>query len=116
VSFNELAVSIIAQNLASAEFSRVASDAGAMAVAVSSQRMEIHVENFASPQINQIAQDAQVSFQEVSVSAVQMGENVRDASDNFTEMQKHAESSSKSLRMMASEIRITAMMGTQIIG
>ena len=58
MSFNELGISIIAQNLASAEFSRVASDAGAMAAQVSSQRMAIHTENFASPEISRIAEDA----------------------------------------------------------
>ena len=58
MSFSELGISIIAQNLASAEFSRVASDAGAMAAQVSSQRMAIHTENFASPEISRIAEDA----------------------------------------------------------
>ena len=57
MSFNELGISIIAQNLASAEFSRVASDAGAMAAQVSSQRMAIHAENFASPEISRVAED-----------------------------------------------------------
>lgn len=58
MSFSELGISIIAQNLASAEFSRVASDAGAMAAQVSSQRMAIHTENLASPEISRIAEDA----------------------------------------------------------
>ena len=57
MSFNELGISIIAQNLASAEFSRVASDAGAMAAEVSSQRMAIYAENFASPEISRVAED-----------------------------------------------------------
>jgi hypothetical protein len=57
LSFSELGISIIAQNLASAEFSKVASDAGAMAAEVSSQRMAIHAENFASPEISRVAED-----------------------------------------------------------
>jgi len=58
LSFRELSITIIAQNLASAEFSKVASDAGAMATQVSSQRMAINAENFASPEISRIAEDA----------------------------------------------------------
>jgi len=58
LSFRELGITIVAQNLASAEFSKVASDAGAMATQVSSQRMAIHTENFASPEISRIAEDA----------------------------------------------------------
>ena len=57
MSFSELGISIIAQNLASAEFSRVASDAGAMAAEVSSQRMAIYAENFASLEISRVAED-----------------------------------------------------------
>jgi len=57
LSFRELGITIIAQNLASAEFSKVASDAGAMATEVSSQRMAINVENFASPEISRVAED-----------------------------------------------------------
>jgi len=70
LSFNELGISIIAQNLASAEFSRVASDAGAMAAQVSSQRMAIHTENFASPEISRIAEDAARVRSEIEASPI----------------------------------------------
>jgi hypothetical protein len=162
MSFNELGISIVAQNLASAEFSKVASDAGAMATEVSSQKMAIHAENFASPQINQIAEDAarikgeveaspitlsfasieppiippiefplietpvippidvssfegtQVTFEEVGVSAVEMGENVRAAGDSFTEMQTQAEATTVSLRTVAGGIRNFGMLGMEL--
>lgn len=149
MSFRELGITIIAQNLASAEFSKVASDAGAMATQVSSQRMAIHTENFASPEISRIAEDAarlrtevegspitiafapvevpsippidvssfegaQVTFGEVGVSAIEMGENVKAAGSSFTEMQMHAEASTVSLRTVAGGIRTTAMMGTEL--
>jgi hypothetical protein len=70
LSFSELGISIIAQNLASAEFSRVASDAGAMAAQVSSQRMSIHTENFASPEISRIAEDAARVRSEIEASPI----------------------------------------------
>ena len=162
MSFRELGITIIAQNLASAEFSKVASDAGAMAAEVSSQRMAIHAENFASPEISRVAEDAarvrseieaspitlsfgpveaplippiefppievpsippidvssfegaQVTFGEVGVSAIEMGENVKAAGSSFTEMQMHAEASTVSLRTVAGGIRTTAMMGTEL--
>jgi len=162
LSFNDLSISIIAQNLASAEFSRVASDAGAMATEVSSQKMAIHAENFASPQINQIAEDAarvkadveaspvslsfaplempiippiefppievptippidvssfegaKVTFDEVGISAVEMGENVKAAGSSFSEMETNANSCTMSMRTLAGGIRTTAMMGTEL--
>jgi hypothetical protein len=70
LSFNELGINIIAQNLASAEFSRIASDAGAMAAQVSSQRMSINVENLASPEINRVAEDIGRVKAEVEASAL----------------------------------------------
>ena len=70
MSFSELGISIIAQNLASAEFSRVASDAGAMAAQVSSQRMAIHTENYASPEISRVAEDAARVRSEIEASPI----------------------------------------------
>jgi hypothetical protein len=70
LSFSELGISIVAQNLASAEFSRVASDAGAMAAQVSSQRMSINAENLASPEINRVAEDVARVKAEVEASAL----------------------------------------------
>lgn len=58
MSFNELAISIVAHNLASAEFVRVAADAGAMASQISGQRILISVENQASPAFSTISEDA----------------------------------------------------------
>jgi hypothetical protein len=72
LSFSELGISIVAQNLASAEFSRVASDAGAMAAQVSSQRMSINAENLASPEINRVAEDAARVKTEVEGSPISL--------------------------------------------
>lgn len=58
MSFNELAITIMAENLASSEFLRVASDAATMASQVSGQSMVLHAENLASPEIAKIAEEA----------------------------------------------------------
>jgi hypothetical protein len=106
-----LGITIIAQNLASAEFSKVASDAGAMAAEVSSQRMEVP----SIPPIDVSSfEGAQVTFGEVGTSAIEMGENIKGAGSSFTEMQTHAESCDVSLRTVAGGIRTTAMMGTEL--
>jgi hypothetical protein len=63
-----LGISIVAQNLASAEFSKVASDAGAMAAQISSQRISINAENFASPEISRVAEDAARVRSEIEAS------------------------------------------------
>jgi hypothetical protein len=70
LSFSELGISIVAQNLASAEFSKVASDAGAMAAQISSQRISINAENFASPEISRVAEDAARVRSEIEASPI----------------------------------------------
>jgi hypothetical protein len=137
MSFNELGISIVAQNLASAEFSKVASDAGAMATEVSSQRMSINAENLASPQINQIAEDAarvkadveaspvtldvsnaetaKVTFAETGVAALEMGENVGTSGIGFATLGKEAASTTVSLRTVAGAFSSVTMMGSAVI-
>jgi len=124
LSFRELGITIIAQNLASAEFSKVASDARAMATEVSSQRIDVPVippiefppiEAPIIPPVDVSSfEGAQVTFGEVGASAIEMGENVKAAGSSFTEMQTHAESCEVSLRTVAGGIRTTAMMGTEL--
>jgi len=124
LSFRELGITIIAQNLASAEFSKVASDARAMATEVSSQRIDVPVippiefppiEAPIIPPVDVSSfEGAQVTFGEVGASAIEMGENVKAAASSFTEMQMHAEASTVSLRTVAGGIRTTAMMGTEL--
>jgi hypothetical protein len=133
LSFNQLSVNIIAQNLASAEFSRVASDAGAMAAEVSSQRMEIHAENFASPEINRVAEDAARVKAEVEASPITLSfapieapvippidvSSFANAKVAFNEVSVSAVEMDKnvnmSMRTMAGGIRTTSIMGTQLI-
>jgi hypothetical protein len=114
MSFNELSVNIVAQNLASAEFSKIAADAGVMAAEISNQRIVVQVENLAIPQITEMAENAQVSFGEVSASAVWMGDNVREASTSFEDMSRRANETAMSLRTFAGGIRSFGMLGMQL--
>lgn len=68
MSFSDFSISIIAQNLASAEFAKVASDAGVMAAQVSGQRISLEVEDFASPEISRVAEDAATVKAQVEAS------------------------------------------------
>jgi hypothetical protein len=72
MSFSGFGISIIAQNLASAEFQKVAADAGAMAAQVSSQRMTIQTQNFASPELYRVAEDAARVKAEVESSPINL--------------------------------------------
>jgi hypothetical protein len=97
LSFNQLAISIVAQNLASAEFAKVASDAGAMASAISGSIVPM-----------------QASFNEVGASATEMGTKVEAAGTSFDEMRTHAEAMTVSLRTVAGGIRSFGMMGMEL--
>jgi hypothetical protein len=72
MSFSGFGISIIAQNLASAEFQKVAADAGAMAAQISSQRMSIQAENCVTPEINRIAEGAARVKAEVEGSPISL--------------------------------------------
>jgi len=73
VSFSELGVSIVAQNLASAEFARVAADAGVLASQISSQRIILSVENQASPAISAVCEDAARVKAQIEGSLITIG-------------------------------------------
>jgi len=70
MSFADIGINIIAQNLASAEFSKVASEAAVMASEVSSQKMTLETENLASAEINRVAEDAARVKSEIEASPI----------------------------------------------
>ena len=98
MSFTDISINIIARNLASAEFSKVASDAVAMGTNIQSSVSMMGTE-----------------FAKTGAEATAMGENLKAAGPSFTEMQTHAESCNVSLRTVAGGIRTAAMMGTELI-
>ncbi|MEM3731732.1 MAG: hypothetical protein QXE74_08185 [Candidatus Bathyarchaeia archaeon] len=150
MSFNELAITIIAENLASAEFTRVASDAAAMASSVSGQSIVLHAENLASPEIARVAEEAAavkanieaspitisfepitvpsipsidvspveevaVAFNEAGVQANVMGESVKAVGPSLVELQAHAETTTVSLRTIATAFGSIAHVGTALL-
>jgi len=84
MSFNELAIYITAENFASAEFNRVASDAASMGAGVKASA----------------AQMAE-GFRATGSEAVAMGENVRASASGFAEVQTQAEATTVSLTTVA---------------
>jgi hypothetical protein len=134
-----------------------------MAAQVSSQRMAIQVENFASPEIHRVAEDAarakgeiegspitlsfapidvpiippievppievpsvppldlssfedaRVTFGEVGVAALEMGENVGSAAGGFATLEKEAASTTVSLTTVARSFTAVTSLGSAVI-
>ena len=70
MSFQELSINIVAQDLASAEFSKVSSQAARLASEISAQHMTLQTENLASPEINRVAEDAAHVKSEIEASTI----------------------------------------------
>lgn len=118
MSFQELAITIRAVNLASAEFARVSADAARMASEISGQSVEIRAVNLASPEFIRAGEDSREAaegFREVSAEANVMGESVRAAGPAFTEAASHAEAATVSFRTAASAFSSIARLGTGIV-
>jgi len=98
VSFNELAIVIAAENLASSEFARVGSDASAMATRVQSSASVMGAE-----------------FNKTGVEASAMGENVRASASGFEELKTKAESTTVSLRTVGMAFTSIVSMGSAVI-
>jgi hypothetical protein len=72
MSFRELAVTIAAYNEASAEFTKVSSDAARMASEVAAHPVTIQVENLAGAEINRVAEDVARVKSEIESSPVRL--------------------------------------------
>ena len=98
MSFQELAVTITAENLASSEFARVGSDASAMATRVQSSASVMGAE-----------------FNKTGVEASAMGENVRASASGFEELKTKADTTTVSLTTVARAFSSVTMMGSAVI-
>ena len=98
MSFQELSITIAAENLASSEFARVASDASAMATRVQSSASVMGAE-----------------FNKTGVEASVMGENVRASASGFEELKTHAEATTVSLRTVGMAFTSVVSMGSAVI-
>ena len=98
MSFREIAITIRAVNQASAEFSRIQTDASAMATRVQSSASVMGAE-----------------FSKTGVEATAMGESVRASGGGFEELKTKAESTTISLTTVARAFSSVTMMGSAVI-
>jgi len=98
MSFQELAISITAENLASAEFSRVASDAASMGSRIQSS-----------------VSLAGAEFAKTGVEAKTMGESVKASAPAFDDLKTHAEATTVSLRTVGMAFTSIVSMGSAVI-
>jgi len=98
MSFQELAITITAENLASSEFARVGSDVSAMATRVQSSASVMGAE-----------------FNKTGVEASVMGENVRASASGFEELKTRAEATTVSLRTVGMAFTSVVSMGSAVI-
>ncbi|MEM2675879.1 MAG: hypothetical protein QXT10_05240 [Candidatus Bathyarchaeia archaeon] len=118
MSFQELAITIRAVNLASAEFARVSADAARMTSEISGQTVTVRAENLASSEFIRAGEDSRIAamgFREVSMEANVMGESVRASAPAFTEAASHAEAATISFRTAASAFSSIARLGVGIV-
>jgi hypothetical protein len=97
MSLGEISGTVRMVNEASPTFENISTDAASM-----------------GESIRATSTGAAMSFNQVGVAATEMGSNVRNASSNFMDMQTHAEATTVSLTKVASGIRETALMGSQL--
>ena len=98
MSFQDLVITIAAENLASSEFSRVAVDATRMGADIRSS-----------------VSMAGAEFAKTGVEATAMGESVKASGGGFEELQGHAEATTVSLRTVAGAFSSVTMMGSAVI-
>jgi len=98
MSFQELAITITAENLASAEFSKVASDAAAMGTNIQSSVSMMGTE-----------------FAKTGAEATAMGENVKASAGGLAELQTQAEATTISLTTVARAFTSVTSVGSAVI-
>ena len=112
MSFQDLVITISAENLASAEFNRVAANAADMAAEVSAQPLTITVEDLATADVNRVAEEVNVlstNFETCSVEAENMGAEVLEATESvsagFEQAAEEAENMGDKISISGSQIR-----------
>jgi hypothetical protein len=87
MSFHDIPITVSAENRATAEFVKIASDAAHMASEVAAHPITIRAEDLASAEVNRVAEEVTVlttSFESCSVEAASMGAEVLDATESVT--------------------------------
>jgi hypothetical protein len=125
MSFHDIPITISAENRATAEFVKVASDAAHMASEVAAHPITIRAEDLASAEVNRVAEEVTVlrtNFETCSVEAASMGAEVLDATESvtvgFEQAGEEAENMAAKVSLSRAQIREAArdftMMGVGI--
>jgi hypothetical protein len=125
MSFHDIPITISAENRATAEFVKIASDAAHMASEVAAHPITIRAEDLASAEVNRVAEEVTVlttSFESCSVEAASMGAEVLDATESvtvgFEQAGEEAENLAAKVSLSRAQIREAArdftMMGVGI--
>jgi hypothetical protein len=87
MSFHDIPITVSAENRATAEFVKIASDAAHMASEVAAHPITLRAEDLASAEVNRVAEEVTVlttSFESCSVEAANMSAEVLDATESVT--------------------------------
>jgi hypothetical protein len=121
MSFQDLVIEITAENRATAEFVKVASDAAHMAAEVQAHPVTIRVEDLATADVNRVAEEVTVltaSFESCSVEAANMSAEVLDATESvtvgFQQAGEEAENLAAKVSLSRAQIREAARDFTQL--
>lgn len=127
MSFRGMSVRIAAENLASAEFTKVTSDAARMASEVAAHPISIEFEPIEAPPIPPIEapsippidvspiQEAGVAFREAGLEAAEMGTEVEASAGGFSTLQSQAEATTVSLSSVAMAFSSVVSVGSAVI-
>jgi len=125
MSFHDIPITVSAENRATAEFVKIASDAAHMASEVAAHPITIRAEDLASAEVNRVAEEVTVlttSFESCSVEAANMSAEVLDATESvtvgFEQAGEEAENMAAKVSLSRAQIREAArdftMMGVGI--
>jgi len=121
MSFHDIPITVSAENRATAEFVKVASDAAHMASEVAAHPITIRAEDLASADVNRVAEEVTVlttSFESCSVEAANMGAEVLDATESvtvgFQQAGEEAENLAAKVSLSRAQIREAARDFTQL--
>jgi hypothetical protein len=125
MSFHDIPITVSAENRATAEFVKIASDAAHMASEVAAHPITIRAEDLASAEVNRVAEEVTVlttSFESCSVEAANMSAEVLDATESvtvgFQQAGEEAENLAAKVSLSRAQIREAArdftMMGVGI--
>jgi hypothetical protein len=115
LSFQDLSITVSAENRASAEFNKVSADAGRMASEVASHPITIDVEDLASAELTRVAgnvAEVTAEFESCSVQATELSSEVLSATESisvgFQQAGDEAEALAEKVRLSGDAVKETS--------